>query len=236
MPYPVNVDEAFPLILKMPWAETLVVISRNQLFTFDLASGKANSAIVLLDLKNIQRVPANFPMTAFAFDGVIDPNSRKLLLATSTQEILSVTLDTQPLMVDHVVSLPAGWQFGIRRPILLHPTEKALYIQVKRNDTPITNGADVDEVWLYDNASWTMTSRLSLRELIANSSPKTAQNNSVTSYGLALSSDGQSVYTLAPDGLLPVKRDPASRPNINWLRVPELSSSAAWYAWYTFVP
>src|SRR5574341_149875 len=136
LPYPSNEDEAFPMAWKLPWDEKLVVASRDQLFTFDLTSGQTGDAIKLFGPNSIYRVPLNLHQTTFVWDGVMDPEAQQLFLATSTQEILVVDLNTQPFTVRSVVVLPPGWQYAVMQPLLYHAAEKAVYMQVRRSDAP----------------------------------------------------------------------------------------------------
>lgn len=232
LPYPSNASQAFPRVWKLPWAEALVVASRDQLFTFDLASGKISDSIRLLTPESIERVPKNLPRATFVWDGALDPDTRQLFLATSTQEIISVNLNTQPFTFKPVANLPAGWQFAVMHSFLLHAKEKAIYVQVKRADTPIVNGLEVEEVWVYDTTTWTRKSSLSLRELIANSPTNPAQSDSssdldLTNLGLALSHDGQNVYSLTRQGLWRLNQALSGKLNEAWLNVGEKDQAIA---------
>ena len=226
LPYPSNIDQAFPLVRKLPWAETLIAVSRDQLFTFDLTSGQTSSAIELFDRNAINRVPLNLPYNTFVWDGTIALERQQLFLATSTQEILVVNLGSQPFTVTSVASLPDGWQFAVMQPLLYHPVEEAIYVQVKQTNTPIIDRLEAEEVWVYDTDTWTRSVRLNLQEDLASASVEDSQNSSaknldLTNYGLALSPDGQSVYSLNERGWLQINRDSDNRVYKNWLGINE---------------
>jgi len=222
LPYPSNVDMAFPMIWKLPWAEALAVVCRDQLFIFDLATGKSSNSIMLFDAEAVERVPKNLPQTAYIQDGILDADTHQLFLATSTQEIVFVDLNAQPFTIQRVVSLPTGWQFGVANPLLLNPKEKTLYVQVKRGDTLINNGLEVDEVWEYDSITWAQKASLNLREQLANAPSTLAENSAVTgldltNYGLAWT--GQGVYSLTRMGLLHINQDSTDKLSGNWLNM-----------------
>ena len=224
LPYPSNVDQAFPKAWKLPESETLVVVSRDKLFTFDLTSGQASNAFQLFDPDDIKRVPVNLPYNTFVWDGDIVPERQQLFLATSTQEILAVNLGSQPFTVQSVLSLPDGWQFAVIQPLLYHPDEEAIYIQVKRTDTPVNNGLEAEDVWVYDTNSWTQTVRLSLREQLINASIERADDSTnrrldLTNYGLALSPNGQEIYSLSKGGVLQINGNSNGFLDGSWLNV-----------------
>jgi hypothetical protein len=221
LPYPSNVDMAFPQAWKLPWAETLLVASRNQLFTFDLTSGETGNTLSLFDPESIKNVPHNLPYTAFVWSGAVDPARRRLFLATSTQQILMVDLNEQPFVTTSVVSLPAGWQFTVMQPILYFSEDKDVYIQVKRDKTTITNGLEVEEVWVYDTNTWTRSSRLNLPQQLLNTPNNSASDGlDLTNYGLALSLDRQSVYSLSRKGLVQIGEDTNGRLQGTWFNAP----------------
>lgn len=225
LPYPANAGQAFPRVWKLPWTEALVVASRDRLFSFDLTSGQAGDAIPLFDHESVKRIPLNLPRSTFVWDGTLDSETRQLFLATSTQEILSVDLNARPFTVTPVASLPTGWQFAVGNPLLHYSPERVIYVQVKRSDTPIVNGLEVEEVWLYNTATWTRkAARLNLREQLANAPANPADNDATTSldltnYGLALSANGQYVYSLSQKGLLHLSSDASGRLKGTWLDI-----------------
>jgi hypothetical protein len=203
-----------------------MVVSRDQLFTFELTSGQTSSAIELFDRNAINRVPLNLPYNTFVWDGTIALERQQLFLATSTQEILVVNLGSQPFTVTSVASLPDGWQFAVMQPLLYHPVEEAIYVQVKQTNTPIIDRLEAEEVWVYDTDTWTRSVRLNLQEDLASASVEDSQNSSaknldLTNYGLALSPDGQSVYSLNERGWLQINRDSDNRVYKNWLGINE---------------
>ena len=216
LPYPST--SAFPMMWKLPWAEVLVGVAQDQIFTFDLASGQASRATSLvIDPQSLQRIPKTYPRGYFAMGGTLDPDNRQLILATAPQEVIAVKLDTQPFTIKKVFSLPTGWEFGGRRLLLSNPKEKALYVQVKRADTPILNGLEAEEVWTFDSVNGTLKSRLNLREQIANLTHGAASNVDLTNYGLFPSNDGRSVYALMPAGMLRLSHDPSGQLTGNWV-------------------
>lgn len=223
LPYPSNMDQAFPLLWNLPWDdETLIVASRDQLFTFDLTSGQTSDAIPLFGTGSIQRVPLNLPHTTYIHSGAVDPEARQLFLATSTQEILAVDLNIWPFTVRPVTALPTGWQFTVLQPFLYNPADKAVYVQVKRLDTPIINGLEAEEVWVYDTTTWAQQSRLNLQEQLSKV-PSDLIDSSIgldlTNYGLALSPDGQTVFSVNRRGLLEITKDTRSRLQGTWLNI-----------------
>lgn len=222
LPYPANINMAFPLAWKLPWSETLLVVSRDQLFTFDLTSGRKSDTVQLFGLDSIQRVPLNLPHTTYVYSGAVDPETRQLFLVTSTQEIFVVDLNTRPFMVTPVAALPTGWQFASLQPSLYNPADKTLYVLVKQSETPLINGLEAEEVWGYDTITWTQQSHLNLQEQLANL-PGNLTDNSVgrdlTNYGLALSPDGQTVYSINRRGLLNITQDVRSRLQGTWLNI-----------------
>lgn len=218
LPYPSNEDQAMPYIWKLPWKETLIVVSRDQLFTFDLTSGRISDAIQLFGSESIDKVPTNLPRTTFVWNGTINSETQQLLLATSTQEILAVELNTDLFTVKSVTVLPDGWQFAVRQPFLYHPGEKAVYIQVRSSDAAdIYGGLIVEEIWRYDTTTWKQTSQLGLRDYLAQI--PSGSKDDLTNYGLALSSNGQAVYSFTPQGLLRLNQEP------------DLSLRGTWLAW-----
>lgn len=227
LPYPSNVDQAFPLAWKPSWAEMLVVVSRDQLFSLDLSSGQASNPIPLFDSESVNRVPVNLPHTAFVWNGALDPDTQQLFLATSTQEILSVDLNTQPFTLKPVAALPSEWQFAVLQSFLVHPQRRTVYTQVKREDTPIIDGLEAEEVWGYDIATWEQKDSLNIIDQFANA-PKPAENGSdLTNYGLVLSADGQSVYSLTSRGILKIDQDDSGNLNGTWLNVEGLDTEFA---------
>lgn len=215
LPYPSN--QGFPLVWKLPWAESLVVVSRNQLFTVDLISGKASASLGLDKIENVQRIPKNFPLYYFVQDGVINPDTQQLILATASQEIISVNLDAEPFVTQSVFSLPVGWQFGGRHVLATSSQGASIYIQVKREDTPIHNGSEVEEIWVFDTNNWTGKSQINLPEYVAVSQQNSPSNLDLTNYDLAVSNDGQGVYALTANGILLMSQDFEGRLNGTWL-------------------
>ncbi len=236
LPYPSNMDQAFPLVWNLPRDEKLIVTSRDQLFTFDLATGQTGDATKLFDPESIYHVPLNLPQTAFVWDGAMNLETDQLFLVTSTQEILVVDLNTQPFTVKHAVSLPTGWQFAVANPLLLNSKERKLYVQVKRADTPIVNGLEVDEVWVYDTTTWMQQSRLDLREQLVKAPGNLTDNGGLdmTNYGLALSPDKHTVYSISRRGLLEINQNASNRLQGTWLNIGEENPQAI--EWKFVVP
>lgn len=226
-PYATNV--AFPRTWKLPWAEMLVVVPRDQLFTFDLASGKSGNSINLVDPPSVQHIPRNFPKGYYVQDGAIDPDTHKLILATAPQEIVSVDLNQQSFTSKRVFSLPAGWLFGGGSLVLANSKEKALYVQVKHTDTPVLNGTEAEQVWTLDTTTWTQKSQLSLRDQLAKFTNSSVSNVDLRNYGLFLSNDGQSVYALASSGFIRMNHDASGNLNGNWLDLGAQLQSLSWY-------
>lgn len=230
LPYPSNADMAFPLAWKLPWNETLVVASRDKLFVFDLISGQASDVTQLFGSDSNQRVPLNLPHTAYVQNGAVDWETRQLFLATSTQEILVIDMHTTPLTVTSAAVLPVGWQYTIMQPFLYHPTEKAIYVQVRRSDEPdIFGGLIAEEILRYDTTTWVQTDRLDLRERLTRI-PNLANENSnkdLANYGLALTADGH-VYSLSRQGLLRLSLEHDGRSlNGTWLNMREVGMDFA---------
>lgn len=217
LPHPVF--EFFPRIWKAPQSEALFIISRDQLFTYDLVSGEASSAVDLVDPASRGRIPQNFSKGFYIQDGVIDAEARELLLATASQEIVSVKLDTTPFTVKRLASLPEGWLFGGSHLLTVSPKEKTVYVTVKRANTPILNGIEAEEVWVFDRADGAWRARLSLREGIANFTNRPAANVNLTNYGLFLSPNQRNVYVLAPNGLVHLSRDRSGSLNTSWVNI-----------------
>ena len=210
LPYPPNEDAAFTQIWKLLWAETLIVVSRDQLFMFELTSGEISSEITLFDARSIDRVPKDLPLGLFVQDGVLDQEKRQLFLASSPQEVISVDLTVQRFQVETVLSIPPGWQFGGSAILLFEPKERDLYVQVKNEDTFILNGMESDEIWIYSSDNWKNQFQWSFREHIPALVESISDGNNhigsdLTSYGLTASDDGR-VYLLSPHGLIPVIR------------------------------
>lgn len=229
LPYP-STDMGFPRMWKVPWTESLVVASRDQLFTFDLRLGRQEPAISLAATVDLKRVPKDVPPMVFVQDGTLDPQSRQLFLAISSQEIVAVDLKAQPFTLTSVLRLPPEWRFGGQGIVLLHPGQRTMYIQVKRDRTPAVKGPEVDEIWAFDQASWVQSTRWQLADLMTSSHGEDSWDANRINYGLALGHDGQTMYALLPTGLLWLNRDSHGQPIGIHLRIATLSSSLLRYA------
>jgi len=159
LPYPPNLDDAFPVIWKSPRSEALVVASRDKLFTLDLETGVVGASTDLFTPESLNRIPTDLPRSPFVWAGLIADDGRKLLLATSTQEILQVSLGESETVISRVVALPNGWRFANAvKPMAADPQLTSLYVAV-------TDGASfgrATQIWQYDVSSWAREASVSL--------------------------------------------------------------------------
>lgn len=149
-PYPTNSDNASPRVWKLPWGEVLAVVTRDLLFTFDLKTGASSSPISLFTSDSLQRIPRSLPRTPFVRAGLVDHQKNRLILATSTQEILVVDFTRQPNSIERVIQLPPGVRFATTKPIDFAADTLTLQVAIKTNfeqDRPTA-------VWIYDVSNW----------------------------------------------------------------------------------
>ncbi len=239
LPYPTNEVSGYPQVWKLPWAETLIVVTRDQLFPVDLASGSSGEPLTLFRPEDSWRVPRNLARGLYALAGDLDPQDRRLFLATSTQEILSVDLGTEPFTVDKVFSLSPGWQFVGWNALLVNARDGAAYVQVRRNDTPIVSGLEVEEIWLLDMTRWVQAGRLNFREhgpflAALDRQPTQPVEPYPKGFGVMWSENEGKALFLTQRGLLSLERGPGQQltgrwMTINWGGIPEPF-------WYTVLP
>jgi len=235
LPYPSNEHQASPLVWKLPWVERMIVISRDKLFTVDLVSGDSRDYLSLFRSGDITRVPINLPRTRFVWDGELDSIGRRFYFVTSSQEIFSIDLSDDPYTVEMVFQLPSGWQFSVMDPLFVNSQENIAYIQVKRNETPIGSGLEVEEIWTLDMTGWTQANRLNFRErgsipLVADLQLTQQVAPYPEGYGFTLT-DENKVLFLTQGGIVSLDRGQGQQlegrwVGINWGAIPK----PYWYA------
>jgi hypothetical protein len=239
LPYPANEFDAAPVVWKLPWAETLIVACRDQLFSVDLTSVSSGTPMTPFRPDDIGRVPLNLPHTLYVMDDDLEPQSRRLFLATSGQQILSVDLTAEPITIDTVFSLPPDWQFAGFDPLAVDARNRGAYVQVKREDTPIKSGLEVEEIWMLDMTQWTQVGRLNFREhgpflQTGTRQPAQPMESYPEGFGLAWSEGEGRTLFLTQRGLLSLGRGPGQELDgrwvaIDWGGIPEPF-------WYTVLP
>jgi hypothetical protein len=239
LPYSIRVVSSYPRLWKIPWAEAVVVASGDQLFTFDLLSGNSGTPVTIFSPEDLKRVPRNMSLGLYVTDGDWGRQSQRLYLATSSQEILSVDFTSEPYTVDTVFSLPPGWQFAGWGHLLVDASQAVAYVQVKRDDSPVNAGLEVDEILQLEMAQWTQVAAFNLREHTTspedyNGQLEPGRAAGPQGFGLALSPDGQQVFALMQRGTLSFSRDQGARDQgrftrIHWGDIPEP-------LWYSVVP
>jgi hypothetical protein len=170
-----------PLYWKLPWSEQLLVLSGNVVIYVDLSSGQQTVLAFLSGYEDHGQVPKNLPQRYVGtYGGVIDPLERKLILATTAQEVISVDLSREPITVGPVLALPPGWQFSGIETLHLEPDIRQIYMQIRRPNST-KDLSQPDEVWIYNSRDWTQLRTLDISEQ-ERSGPAIGGLNAITIY------------------------------------------------------
>ncbi|MCS6846480.1 MAG: hypothetical protein RMN52_02040 [Anaerolineae bacterium] len=229
IPYPANVDQAFPIAWRLPWTERFIVISRDQLYAYDPGTGQKSDVIHLFKPDDRALVPWDMPRATFVMDGLMDASRRRLILATSTQELIWVDLTTSPFTLHRVAKLTPGWRFGGASGLLLHPDGMTLYAQV-RPVYPVEQIMAVTEVLSFDTKTWQQTGRHVLCQ-DPYGCDSLFRRGAPYSFGLLIHPSDNRLYAFTEHGLMQVDQPPNTALEENLMKIDGLNTSD----WYTIL-
>lgn len=151
---PFDSREEWPRFWKMQWADKMVIVSYDQVLQVDMLSGKIEQVHTIPGFDSPEtraRIPLNVHGIPTVEGGAIADGARLLVMATNTQQIITVDLNGS-FTSKVVYALPTGWQFALNNPLTASSDGRITYVAVRRNESVIDNIRSAEEVWRLDMA------------------------------------------------------------------------------------